>query len=101
MEGGVMVYFIAAVYIDEEKGRGDYDEYIREVRPIVEQYGGRYIVRSDKITPLGEKWRPGRLIVIEWDTKEHLDKCFRSGEYRKIASKREGSVDSRAVIVEG
>lgn len=60
-----------------------------------------YIVRSETITPLGTKWQPDRVIIIEFETREQLDACFSSREYRSIASLREQSVDSRAIIVEG
>ncbi|KMZ53370.1 DUF1330 domain-containing protein [Dorea sp. D27] len=96
-----MVYFIVTIYTDKNLGRGEYDEYIREVRPLVEAYGGRYIVRSDKVTPLDGRWSPARVIVIEWESRRNLERCLQSEAYRKIASKRENSVDSRAVIVEG
>ena len=33
-------YFMVDTYIDEEKGRGQYDEYIQQVKPIVESFGG-------------------------------------------------------------
>ena len=45
-------FFVIDTYIDEDKGRGSYDEYITQVVPIVERYGGKYIVRSEKITSL-------------------------------------------------
>ena len=32
-------YFMVDTYIDEERGRGEYDEYIRQVMPIVEAHG--------------------------------------------------------------
>ena len=40
-------YFIVDTYIDEEKGRGQYDDYIRKVKPIVESFGGEYLARSE------------------------------------------------------
>lgn len=95
-----MVYFIVSVYEDKSKEKNEYEDYIRLVKPIVEKYGGRYLVRSDKVTALQDMWCPKRIIVITWDTKEQLTKCFASKEYREIASKRENSVDSRAIIVE-
>lgn len=95
-----MVYFIVTVYVDEEKGKGEYEKYIQEVRPIVESYGGKYLIRSEKITPLGSRWEPTRVIIIEWNTRKELERCFASDQYRSIVSKRENSVDSRAVIVE-
>lgn len=70
------------------------------VKPIVERYGGRYLIRSDKVEALQEQWQPDRVIVIAWDTKEQMETCFLSEEYRSIAEKREKTVDSRAIIVE-
>lgn len=96
-----MVYFIVTIYRDVEKDVKEYETYIRLVKPIVEAYGGRYLVRSNKITALTQRWNPQRIIVIEWDTKEQMEQCFQSEEYKQIAGKREDSVDSRAIIVEG
>ena len=33
-------YFMIDTYIDIESGRGQYDDYIAKVKPIVESYGG-------------------------------------------------------------
>lgn len=96
-----MVYFIACIETDIDGKPQRYQEYIREVEPIVKRFGGRYIVRSDKVTNLSEDWKPDRVIIIEWDSREQLERCFDSKEYRKIAGKRENSVDSKAIIVEG
>ena len=67
-------YFVIDTYIDPDKGRREYDEYIELVKPIVEAHNGEYLVRSEKIIP--------------------------SQEYRNIQEKRISSVDARAVIVE-
>lgn len=94
-------YFMVDVYIDETKGRGEYDEYIREVKPIVESYGGRYLVRTENIQPFCKERRPQRVILIRFENRESLETCFSSPEYRAIMSKRANSVDSRAIIAEG
>ncbi|MDE7061811.1 MAG: DUF1330 domain-containing protein [Lachnospiraceae bacterium] len=96
-----MVYFIACIKTDINGKPQRYQEYIREVEPIVKRFGGRYMVRSDRVTNLSEDWKPDRVIIIEWDSREQLEQCFRSEEYQKIAGKRENSVDSKAIIVEG
>ncbi len=95
-----MVYFIVTIQRDRERDCSDYKDYIRMVKPIVERYGGRYLIRSDKVEALQEQWQPDRVIVIAWDTKEQMETCFSSEEYRSIAEKREKTVDSRAIIVE-
>ena len=94
-------YFMVDTYIDEQKGRGAYDEYIRLVQPIVERYGGEYLARTERVCSLSEKRTPQRVILIRFDTRERLEACFASEDYRAIMSKRADSVDSRAIIVEG
>lgn len=96
-----MFYFIVSVFQNKGKQRDEYDEYIELVKPIVEKYGGKYLVRSNKVTSFQEEFHPERVIIIEWNSKEQLDACFSSAEYREIAGKRENSVDSKAIIVEG
>lgn len=45
-----MVYFVATIYFDDEQDNKEYLEYIEAVKPIINKYQGRYIVRSEKIT---------------------------------------------------
>lgn len=92
-------YFIVDTYIGEE--RNQYDTYIAEVRPIVERYGGKYLVRTEKVQSLCENRTPQRSIVIRFPTKEALLHCFESEEYQAIAGKRIANVDARAIIVPG
>ena len=54
-------YFIISVFLEPGKDRTDYDDYIRLVRPIVEEYGGRYVVRSEGIEYMGKDWQAGPL----------------------------------------
>ena len=93
-------YFMIDVYIDGERGRGMYDSYIRKVRPTVESYGGRYLVRTENVCALSASRNPQRVIIIEFPSRAALDACFSSEEYRAIAGERTGSVDARAVIAE-
>lgn len=95
-----MIYFIVTIYTDDNKDKTEYETYIKEVKPIVEHFGGRYLVRTNHIIPLSDKWKPERVIIIQWQSKAQMEQCFASAEYRKLAGKRENSVDSRAIIVE-
>ena len=93
-------FFIIDVYIDISKGRGSYDDYIEKMRPIVEKYGGVYIARTENVTSLSPLRKPDRVIIIRFPSREKLDACFSSEEYRQIMHERIDSVDARAVIVE-
>lgn len=93
-------FFIIDVYIDKNKGRGSYDDYIEKVKPIVEKYGGEYIARTENVTSLSPIRKPDRVIIIKFLSREKLDACFASDEYRRIMHDRVDNVDARAVIVE-
>ena len=93
-------FFIIDVYIDKSKGRGSYDDYIEKVKPIVEKYGGEYIARTENVTSLSPLRKPDRVIIIKFPSREKLDACFSSDEYRRITHDRVDNVDARAVIVE-
>ena len=93
-------YFIIDTYIDEERGRGEYDSYIEKVKPIVEEHGGEYLIRTEKVTPLNSARKPQRVIIIRFPSREALQACFSSAEYKAIEQERTGSVDARAVIAE-
>lgn len=93
-------YFIVTVSLTG-KAHTPYDSYVREVKPIVEKHGGEYLVRTNEIIPLTDGWKPDRVIVIRFPSRESLERCFASDEYRQIKSLREDSVDSHAIIVKG
>jgi uncharacterized protein (DUF1330 family) len=42
-----------------------------------------------------------RIILIEFDTAEQVERCFGSAEYLALAPLREQSTTSRAIIVDG
>ena len=87
-------------FATESKGRGSYDDYIEKVKPIVEKYGGEYIARTENVTSLSPLRKPDRVIIIKFPSREKLDACFASDEYRRIMHDRVDNVDARAVIVE-
>lgn len=93
-------YFIVDTYIDENKDRGLYDEYIKKVKPIVESFGGEYLVRTEQITSLHSQRNPQRVIIIRFPSRQILEECFNSEAYRMIMKNRTESVDARALIVE-
>lgn len=78
-----------------------YSQYIQAVKGVVEGYGGRYLVRGGHVTPLSGSWNPERIILIEFSSPEVFRSCFRSEQYRKIASLRERSTIGKSIMVEG
>lgn len=93
-------YFIVHIEIPDQNDRGSYDEYITKVRPIVESYGGEYLVRSEHISLFAGARKPDRIIVVRFADRRQLDRCFTSPEYNSVKMLRENSVRTTAFIVE-
>ena len=92
------VYLIIEINI---KNPEVYSGYVERVFDLVTRHGGRYLARGGKTTPVAGDWHPERVILIEFDTAEQVEKCFASTEYLEIAPVREQSTTSRAIMVEG
>lgn len=94
------IFFIVNIEIPDKDDRDKYNEYIAKVKPIVESYGGTYIVRSEDISLFAGNKAPDRIIIIQFETREQLDQCFASEEYTKVKDLRESTVKTSAFIVE-
>ena len=82
------------------KNRDKYIQYIEQVPPMVEKYGGRYHVRGGKIKALGA-WKPERIILIEFPSEDNIRQWLASPEYGAIAPLREAGAETQAIIVDG
>ena len=94
------VFFVVNIYIPDPNDRQDYDKYIQKVKPVVEKAGGRYLVRSEKISAMFGSQKPDRVIIIEFENLPQLEACFASPDYKAIKQLREKSVTAHAFIVE-
>ena len=86
-----------------------YEQYRIKVEPIIKKYNGKYLVRSGgmafdpdpdkKVIPGEGNWNPDRLIILEWESMEQLQKFINSVEYQKVAELRNKSASTKSVIV--
>lgn len=93
-------FFIVTVEIPNQNERKSYDEYIARVKPIVEGFGGAYLVRSEQVTLFAGDKKPDRIIVIRFESRKQLEECFSSPEYAAVKGLREMSVKTNAYVVE-
>lgn len=91
------VFFVISTseIVDQER----YNEYSRLARPIIEGYGGEYLLQSGKVIA-SKDWQTQKIVIIKFGNKEQLDKCFQSDEYKEIIPLREGSIVSRFIMLE-
>ena len=86
-----------------------YEQYRKEVEPLIKKFGGSYLVRSGfkvfdndpdtKLIPAEGNWTPDRLIITEWESIEQLQKFAKSDEYQQVLQLRINSSSTKSVIV--
>ncbi len=80
---------------DQEK----YDRYKEAVPAIVAKHGGEYLVRDGNIqVPVGD-WKPNRLVIFRWPSREALDAFTSDPEYQPWKELREGCTTTNQLIV--
>jgi uncharacterized protein (DUF1330 family) len=78
-----------------------YEDYRKQVLPVVTQYGGRFIVRGGKVEPLEGGWSPKRIVALEFPSMEQAQKWYRSAEYAPLIELRKKASRGKLVLVEG
>lgn len=78
-----------------------YEEYRKQVLPVVTQYGGRFIVRGGRVESMEGGWSPKRIVVVEFPSMPQALKWYRSAEYAPLAELRQKASRGRLIIVEG
>ena len=91
-------YFIVQINV---KNPDNYKEYISKVSPIVEKFGGEYIVRGGKSENVEGKWPYERTVIVKFPSYEMIHKWHNSDEYKPIKKIREDNAECNAIIIEG
>ncbi len=66
----------------------------------IDEFGGKYIIRTDKITGL-DGTTPKRFVVVAFDSVEKAKAWHNSAAMKQVDDIRKKSTDSRQFIVEG
>ncbi|HXQ45913.1 MAG TPA: DUF1330 domain-containing protein [Caulobacteraceae bacterium] len=91
-------YLIAAIDIKDPEG---FDDYRRQVSPIIARYGGRYIVRGGAVTPLEGTAPQRRLVVIEFPSVDAARQFYACEDYAPVLKLRLASAETDVFLVEG
>jgi uncharacterized protein (DUF1330 family) len=77
------------------------NEYAPFPGKIQQQFGGRFLVRSDKVELLEGLSCGPRLVVIEFPSAEAARAYYHSPEYQRLAPIRRRSCETTLVLAEG
>lgn len=91
-------YLIADTEITDPQ---TYDEYKRQVAPVIAKFGGLFLVRGGRYAILEGTWKPHRLVVIEFPDMEALRSWYYSPEYAPLLALRQPAATDHLLAVEG
>ncbi|MCH8818111.1 MAG: DUF1330 domain-containing protein [Chloroflexi bacterium] len=91
-------YVIVQLEITDPEG---FAEYREKVGPQIEKHGGRYIVRGAEVENLEGEWDPGRLVILEFPTREDAQRFYEADEYQPLLALRKRTANTVLSIVEG
>jgi len=78
-----------------------YEAYKAQAKPLVEQFGGKYLARGGAHKVIEGDWHPTRIVLLEFPTVAQAEKFFNSPEYAPVKAIRHANAHTDAVIVEG
>jgi uncharacterized protein (DUF1330 family) len=91
-------FVIVEIDIFDPAGFG---EYRKAVVPLVEKYGGKYVVVDDQVEPLEGDWSPPRIVMIEFPSKERAKEWLNCEEYQEPRKIRKRTARTKMILVEG
>lgn len=91
-------YLIAQVKVTDPE---IFAKYSSQVPGVIEQYGGRYLVRGGATEAVEGSWTPARLVVVEFPSIEQLKRFYHSDEYAPLIELRNQSAHTDLTFAEG
>jgi len=78
-----------------------YQDYVSVAPAFIEKHQGKYIVRGGDPKVAEGKWRPERLVVVQFPSVEHANAFLQDPEYQEVAAIRHATTTSNLVVVQG
>ena len=78
-----------------------YEEYRKLVGPVLRKFGGKFLARGGKIDSLEGDWKPGRVVIVEFESMEMARAFSDSPEYAPAKAARHRASVSSVLVVDG
>ena len=83
------------------KNHETFEQFRHGVEPVIEEYGGRDLVRGGAVeTPEGD-WDHGRVVMLEFQDHEAWDAFYESAEYAPLRALRQSATESTVWVLQG
>jgi len=77
------------------------EEYKSRVSPIVENFGGRYLVIGGPFEVVEGDWKPVFPVLIQFPSMEQARRWYDSAEYRDLKQLRLAATRGSGVFIDG
>lgn len=78
-----------------------YQEYMKLTPAIVEKFGGSFIIRGGEKVVLEGPDSPERIVLLEFDSVQTIERMYNSEEYQAAKKLREGAAIASFIALEG
>ena len=78
-----------------------YADYRARVPAGLEAAGGEYLVRGGAVEVLEGDWRPGRVVIVRFDSADDARRWWSSADYAGLRDQRQAATTTHMVLVEG
>ncbi len=76
-------------------------EYVEKIPAVISNHGGKYAVQGQIPTVLEGDWKPERLVVIEFPSRDNAKEFLADPEAQALFAIRQRSTTSRMLLVDG
>lgn len=91
-------YLIVDLDIHDPAG---YTDYRTRVPEFIAKYGGEYLVRGGDFAVLEGDWKPHRLVLFKFPSRQAIGDMFADPDYKRLAEVRYRTSKSAVVAVDG
>jgi uncharacterized protein (DUF1330 family) len=89
-------YLLANVDVSDAEA---YKVYVERNTPLVQNHGGRFVVRGGRVDVLEGEWATHRVVLIEFPSGDAARAWYNSPEYQAIAPIRQRSTRSGLLAI--
>ena len=78
-----------------------WQDFARQLKPVLEAAGARYIARGGAIKVYEGDWSPTRLSILEFPSAKAIEEFYSGPEYQRLIALRKQFSSARFISVEG
>lgn len=90
-------YVVAMMSIHDPK---NYKHYTDRTPPLVKKYGGKFLTRGEDITCVEGAEYDGRMVLLEFPSKQHVDDWYNDPEYQEAVQYRKAASKMNMLLVQ-